>query len=152
MKPGVPINMTDVFERQRAETKAILGARVALVNAIRDVLSKPGVQCVTAVGWTPEWNDGDECLHRQYVMVNHNQRDYCTVLLSDGVPASYTDIDYERGRPDWPWDALDAAIDMPKVPETASEVNKFLEAALGTNWCLYADDTGVYIGPHEPGY
>lgn len=147
------VHMDDVLARQAAEAQRILAARVALVAAIDDVLAQPGVVCITGVGYTPEWNDGEECTHRQRVYLNHQGVDDVVLRGANGVPIAYAEPDYYRDEaPDWPWAAIDEAMATPPAKADLRTVSRLLPDALGTDWCLYADGTGIYVGPHRAGY
>lgn len=88
--------------------------------SIADRHAPLSVTVLEIVGFTPEWNDGEECSHRTSYYIN-GLNDYGETLIYD----EENELPYTR------WDS-----EKRKLINLITPYEPFLEKAFGTNWLI----------------
>lgn len=111
---------------------------------------EPLLTHVFITGYTPLWNDGEECFHDTQVYI-HNDMDSWGEMGEFLESKMNWDIDYDNPSPEFA--AINAGISksMSRDIEDVLPVHA-MSSVFGTNWLVIASHEGVTVHKYEIGY
>lgn len=133
--------------KEDARTK---GAQL-LEQYFSDLFSRnPLLTHVFITGYTPSWNDGEECYHDTQVYI-HNDLDSWGEMGDFLESKLKWDIDYDN--PSSEFAAINAGISKSKSRDIEDELPVHaMSSAFGTDWLVIATKEGVNIQKYDVGY
>lgn len=98
-----------------------------------------GLTHIFVIGSTPEWNDGEECIHRTEVFIENDRTDHKYTDVSEYMERVYDDADYYDDPPEHV-KAMNVQINRNDAQKISlafkQKYGDILEEVLGTNWKL----------------